>query len=147
MGWKINQWARLHRGEEAYKLFGNLLRYGTLDNLWDSHPPFQIDGNFGGSAGVLEMLLQSHMGEVHLLPALPLAWQQGRVNGIMARGGFELDISWQQGVLTEAVVLSHAGGLCSVRYRGHTLSFHTLPGATYRLRYSQDTLQLVHYER
>ena len=133
MGWKLNQWARLQDGNHAYKLYGNLLKNGTLDNLWDTHAPFQIDGNFGGTAGITEMLLQSHMGFVQLLPALPDAWQNGSVSGICARGGFEVNLSWKDGKLAEAVVTSEKGVPCTVRYEDKTLSFKTKKGSSYRI--------------
>ena len=132
MGWKLNQWARLQDGNHAYKLYGNLLKNGTLDNLWDTHAPFQIDGNFGGTAGITEMLLQSHMGFIQLLPALPDAWQDGSVSGICARGGFEVNLSWKDGKLAEAVVTSEKGVPCTVRYEDKTLSFKTKKGSSYR---------------
>ena len=133
MGWKLNQWARLQDGNHAYKLFGNLLKNGTLDNLWDTHPPFQIDGNFGGTAGVTELLLQSHMGFIQLLPALPDAWEEGSVEGLLARGNFEVDLRWTNGLLQEAVITSNAGQPCQVRYGDQTLSFKTKKGQTYTL--------------
>ena len=133
MGWKLNQWARLQDGNHAYNLYGNLLKNGTLDNLWDTHAPFQIDGNFGGTAGITEMLLQSHMGFIQLLPALPDAWQDGSVSGICARGGFEVNLSWKDGKLAEAVVTSEKGVPCTVRYEDKTLSFKTKKGSSYRI--------------
>ncbi len=135
MGWKLNQWARLHDGNRAYTLYRNLLSEGTLDNLWDSHPPFQIDGNFGGTAGVTEMLLQSHDGFIHLLPALPAAWPDGKVTGILARGGFEVDMQWAGGELESAVIRSRAGSYCSVRYGGIVNEFPTVAGEEYRLSF------------
>ena len=135
MGWKLNQWARLHDGNHAYTLFGNLLKNGTLDNLWDTHSPFQIDGNFGGTAGITEMLLQSHMGFIQLLPALPDAWKGGAVSGICAKGNFEVDMVWENNQLKEAVVHSNAGGNCVIKYADKTLSFKTVKGRSYRVEY------------
>lgn len=131
MGWKINQWARLHDGNHAYLLVRNLLKDGTLNNLWDTHPPFQIDGNFGGTAGITEMLLQSHTGCIDVLPALPDSWKQGEVRGLCARGGFEVGLKWQQGMLQSVVIKSLAGEPCILNYRGKTLRFVTKKGQTY----------------
>lgn len=140
MGWKLNQWARLQEGNHAYKLFGNLLKNGTLDNLWDTHPPFQIDGNFGGTAGITEMLLQSHMGFIQLLPALPDAWKNGSISGICAKGNFEVDLSWKDGQLAEATIFSKAGEPCTVRYGDKVLSFKTSKGIVYKLALDGDRL-------
>ncbi len=146
-GWRINLWARLHDGNRAYKMFRELLSYvepdaaektqysgggGTYPNLFDAHPPFQIDGNFGGAAGVIEMLLQSHEDNVHLLPALPNAWPSGSVSGIRARGGFELSIRWNDGRLTAVEILSTAGKQCRLRYKDQEIVFDTEAGNIYR---------------
>jgi alpha-L-fucosidase 2 len=123
-GWKINWWARLLDGDHAYKLIRQLLNYsgadgkgggGTYPNLFDAHPPFQIDGNFAGTAGMTEMLLQSHLGEVHLLPALPAAWKEGAVKGLKARGGFTVDIQWAEGRLRKATITAATDGVCRIR--------------------------------
>ncbi|WP_208420177.1 glycoside hydrolase family 95 protein [Paraflavitalea devenefica] len=161
-GWKINWWARLLDGDHAYKLIRQLLTYanttgeqyasggGTYPNLFDAHPPFQIDGNFAGTAGMAEMLLQSHAGYIHLLPALPAAWKEGNVKGLIARGAFEIAMQWQQGKLTNAKVTARKGGKCVIRTatpvsvkgvqattvkegNDYLVSFATKPGVTYQL--------------
>lgn len=131
MGWKLNQWARLHDGNHSYVLFGNLLKNGTADNLWDVHPPFQIDGNFGGTAGVTEMLLQSHAGCIDLLPSLPDAWADGNICGLRARGNFGVDIDWKNGKLRQATITSGSGEQCTVRYGQQSMQFLTKRGKTY----------------
>lgn len=123
MGWKVCLWARLLDGNHAYKLITDQLtlvrnekkKGGTYPNLFDAHPPFQIDGNFGCTAGIVEMLMQSYDGFIYLLPALPGVWKEGEIKGIIARGGFELDIRWKAGKVDRLVVKSHKGGNCRLR--------------------------------
>lgn len=113
--WIINFYARLLDAENALLHTLELLRQSTYDNLFDGHPPFQIDGNFGGTAGIAEMLVQSHDGYIHILPALPKSWDKGYVKGLKARGGYEVSCTWNDGKLQEAVVLSSQSGNCRVR--------------------------------
>ena len=133
MGWKINLWARLKDGGHAHLLLGNLLKYGTLDNLWDNHPPFQIDGNFGGSAGVAEMLLQSFNSRIELLPALPSQWQSGSVRGLCARGGFVVDMVWEDSEMKEARILSRVGGKCHLVYKDKAIELEFKEGEGKRI--------------
>ncbi|KAA9339479.1 glycoside hydrolase family 95 protein [Hymenobacter busanensis] len=144
LAWKLNLWARFGNGDRALGILKKLLspaetgtgseRGGVYRNLFDAHPPFQIDGNFGGAAGMAEMMLQSHAGYLHLLPALPGTWSLfGEVRGLRARGGFVVNMRWQAGKLTGVEIKSEAGRPCEVRYGDKKLTLNTKPGKTYKL--------------
>jgi alpha-L-fucosidase 2 len=142
LGWKISLWARLRDGNHAYELVRRLLTLvdtketnyggggGVYANLFDAHPPFQIDGNFAFTAGICEMLLQSHGGELHLLPALPNGWPTGSVRGLLGRGGFEVALSWRDGILTQVQVHSRIGSPCVVRVHDRIVAISLARGET-----------------
>ena len=115
MGQRINSWARLQDGEHMYQLVETLIRNGILNNLWDTHPPFQIDGNFGYTSGIAEALIQSHTGYINILPALPSEWDSGSVSGLVARGNFEIGFDWNDGSVAEIRINSRAGGECRLK--------------------------------
>ena len=146
LAWKINLWTRFKDGDHAFKLIQMLLSpaekngEGSYKNLFDAHPPFQIDGNFGGSAGIGEMLLQSHTKYIDILPALPSALPNGNVHGLCARGGFIFNLKWNNGKLKNIEMLSKAGSHCILRYDGKVVNIKTSKGTTYKFNGS---LQLL----
>ena len=129
--WKISMWARLHDGDRAHKLLREQIHGNFFRNLLSFHPPFQIDGNFGYAAGVCEMLLQSQTGVIQLLPALPSNWQSGAIQGIKARGGFEVDMAWQNGSLKQVRIKSLKGQPMTVQYGEHLIEIPTEAGKSY----------------
>lgn len=134
LAWRCALYARLHDGENAHRMLQSLLaNRNTCLNLFGLHPPMQMDGNFGITAGVCEMLLQSHENELNLLPALPKCWPAGSVKGLRARGGFEVDIAWKDGQMTQATIRSKLGGPCRLRSGANTATLGTQPGGSYPL--------------
>ncbi len=141
LAWKINFWARFLDGNHAYQLIHNLLspaehpdraiKGGSYPNLFDAHPPFQIDGNFGGTAGIVELLVQTHMDAIDLLPALPDVLSEGHISGVCARGGFELSFGWEGNALERIEVLSKAGNRCKLRHKDRMIEFNTQRGESY----------------
>lgn len=132
--WIVSLFARLADGEKAYENLNALLAKSTLPNLFDTHPPFQIDGNFGGTAGIAEMLIQSHNGTISLLPAIPAAWKEGKVRGLRARGGFGIEMAWKDGKITNAIISSEKGGKCKVSFNGTEQEINLKAGKSEQLK-------------
>ncbi len=130
--WIINFYARLKDGQKTAENIHALFAKSTHPNLFDNHPPFQIDGNFGATAGIAEMLMQSHNGVIQILPALPSSWKSGQIKGLRARGGFEIDIIWEDGKLKHLYVISLLGNPCEIRSEGNLINFETTAGQTFR---------------
>ena len=148
-GWRINLWARLRNAQQAYHIYQKLLTYvspdkykgpdrrrsgGTYPNLMDAHPPFQIDGNFGGTAGVCEMLMQSGDGRIELLPALPEAWQEGSVSGLCARGGYEVSFEWKGGNVRKCDIKAQKNGTVTLLYNGQQKTVKLKAGKTQSIK-------------
>ena len=131
--WIVNFYDRLLDSENAYKHLTALLQKSTLPNLFDTHPPFQIDGNFGGTAGIAEMFLQSQNNLIRILPALPTEWKDGFITGLKARGNYTVDIFWKNGNLEKVKILSNVGGKCSLKYKDKSLILDTSPNSKYEL--------------
>jgi alpha-L-fucosidase 2 len=145
LGWKINCWARFKDGEHTYRMIQMLMSpvkggAGSYPNLFDAHPPFQIDGNFGGAAGIGEMIVQSHTKYIDILPALPLALANGQIKGICARGGFVLDIKWSDGKLQQLIVNSKAGQPLMLRYNDKVVNMATGKNTIYKFDASLNKL-------
>ena len=148
-GWRINLWARLHNARQAYHIYQKLLTYvspdkyqgpdrrrsgGTYPNLFDAHPPFQIDGNFGGTAGVCEMLMQSGNGTIELLPALPDEWKNGAVSGLCARGGYEVSFEWKDGKVRQCDIKASKNGNVTLMYNGQQKTVKMKAGKTQSIK-------------
>ena len=148
-GWRINLWARLHKPEQAYHIYQKLLTYvtpdkyrgpdrrrsgGTYPNLFDAHPPFQIDGNFGGTAGVCEMLMQSGNGTIELLPACPEQWKDGQISGLCARGGYEVSFEWKEGKVRDCQIKAKTNGTITLLYNGQQKTVKLKAGQTQNIK-------------
>ena len=148
-GWRINLWARLHNAQQAYHIYQKLLTYvtpdgyngpdrrhsgGTYPNLFDAHPPFQIDGNFGGTAGVCEMLMQSGNGQIELLPALPEQWKDGSVSGLCARGGYEVAFEWKDGKVRDCSIKARKNGSVTLLYNSQQKTVKLKAGITQNIK-------------
>jgi alpha-L-fucosidase 2 len=144
LAWRINVWARLARGDHAHTVLRMLLMpERTYPNMFDAHPPFQIDGNFGGAAGIAEMLLQSHRARIRLLPAVPKKWPDGVVTGLRARGGFAVDMRWSAGTLERATIASTVGERATLVYRDQRLDVALERGERRTCEWSKGSLRWI----